>query len=415
MSSQLRTGITDEILVFLLAGGQGERLYPLTRDRAKPAVPFGGLYRIIDFTLTNCIHSGLRRVFVFTQYRSLSLERHVKRNYSFLPRELDEFIDSVPPQFRTSSHWYQGTADAVYQNVYLLERNRPKRVLILSGDHVYRLDYRDMLRQHIEREASMTIGVIEVPIDEATRMGVLEVDQDFRVIGFEEKPKNPKPIPGRPGIALASMGIYLFETQQLVREVSADAKTESSHDFGKDVVPRMVNSGQRVYAFPFRDDSGARPGYWRDVGTIDAYYDAHKDILGEQPAFNLSDPEWSFFSAQMRLPAAEILSSKGKRPEIVDSIVSNGCIVSGAIVRNSVLGPETHIKAGAIVEDSILLGRVTVGEGAHLRKVILDRENFIPDGMTIGLETDRDARDFVRSQGGVTAIARHTPMIRSVP
>ncbi len=408
-----RIANTDEILVFLLAGGQGERLYPLTRDRAKPAVPFGGLYRIIDFTLTNCVHSDLRRVFVFTQYRSLSLERHVRRNYSFLPRELDEFIDSVPPQFRTSSHWYQGTADAVYQNIYLLERERPRRVLILSGDHLYRLDYRDMLRQHVQAEAVMTIGVIEVPIDEATRMGVLEVDKDFRVVGFEEKPKNPKPIPGRPGIALASMGIYLFETQSLVREVSNDAKTESSHDFGKDVVPRMVNQGQRVFAFPFREGETNQPGYWRDVGTIDAYYDAHKDILGEQPAFNLSDPEWLFFSAQMRLPAAEILSSKGRKPEIVDSIVSNGCIVSGAIVRNSVLGPETRIRPGAVVEDSILLGRSVVGEGAHLRKVILDRENVIPEGMTIGLDPAKDARDFVQSAGGVTAIARFTEMIRS--
>lgn len=410
--TQRRQGITDDILVFLLAGGQGERLYPLTRDRAKPAVPFAGLYRIIDFTLTNCIHSGLRRVFVFTQYRSLSLERHVKRNYSFLPRELDEYIDSVPPQFRTSSHWYQGTADAVYQNVYILERERPRRVLILSGDHVYRLDYRDMLRNHLESEAVMTIGVIEVPIEEATRMGVLEVDAEFRVVGFEEKPRNPKPIPGRPGIALASMGIYLFDTEKLVREVSADAKTESSHDFGRDVVPRMVGSGQRVFAFPFRDGDSAQPGYWRDVGTIDAYYDAHKDILGEQPAFDLSNPNWSIFSAQMRLPAAEILSCNGKRPEVVDSIISNGCIVSGAIVRNSVLGPETVIRAGAIVEDSILLGRAVVGEGAHLRKVIVDRENQIPNGLAIGLDPERDARDFVRSAGGVTAIARYTQMIR---
>jgi glucose-1-phosphate adenylyltransferase len=403
-------GITDDTLVFLLAGGQGERLYPLTRDRAKPAVPFGGQYRILDFTLTNCIHSGLRRVFVFTQYRSLSLERHVKRNYSFLPRELDEFIDSVPPQFRTSSHWYQGTADAVYQNVYLLERHRPRRVLILSGDHVYRLDYRDMMRQHVEREATMTIGVIEVPLAEATRMGVLEVDRDFRVVGFEEKPERPKSIPGRPDVALASMGIYVFETETLVREVMGDAKTESSHDFGKDIVPRMVASGQRVYAFPFRDGASARPGYWRDVGTIDAYYEAHKDILGEDPEFNLSDPEWSFFSAQMRLPPAEILSFQGRKPEIVDSIVSNGCIVAGAIVRNCVLGPETRIKPGAIVEDSIVLGKVTIGAGAHLRKVILDRENTVPDGLVIGVDPERDARDFVRSPGGVTAIARHTQL-----
>lgn len=401
-------GITENTLVFLLAGGQGERLYPLTRDRAKPAVPFAGQYRIIDFTLTNCVHSGLRRIFVFTQYRSLSLERHVKRGYSFLPRELDEFIDSVPPQFRSASHWYQGTADAVYQNVYLLERDRPKRVLILSGDHVYRLDYRDMVRNHLDREAVMTIGVIEVPIEEATRMGVLQVDEEFRVVGFEEKPKNPKPIPGRPGVALASMGIYLFETETLVREVSADAKTESSHDFGKDIVPRMVATGQRVYAFPFRD--GEKPAYWRDVGTLDAYYEAHKDVLGENPAFNLFDPEWSTFSAQQRLPAAEFLTSHGKSPEVVDSIVCNGCIVAGAKVINSVLGPETRLRPGAIVEDSILLGKIVVGEGAHLRKVIVDRENEITPGMLIGLDPERDARDFVRSAGGVTALARRTQM-----
>ena len=397
-----------DTLVFLLAGGQGERLYPLTRDRAKPAVPFGGHYRIVDFTLTNCVHSGFRRVFVLTQYRSLSLERHVRRGYSFLSRELDQFIDTVPPQFRSSSHWYEGTADAVYQNIYLLERDRPRRVLILSGDHVYRLDYGDMFRRHLEREAAMTIGVIEVPIEEATRMGVLEVDESYRVVGFEEKPEHPKPIPGRSDVALASMGIYLFETETLVREVSWDAKHESSHDFGKDIVPHMVRKGAPVFAFPFRDRAGDRPGYWRDVGTIDAYFDAHKDILGEEPAFDIRDPHWPIVTFQPRLPAAEIRSSNGRAPEVLDSLVAGGTVVAGAKIQGSILGPEVRVGPGAEIEDSIILGRVTIGDDVRLKRVIVDRDVVIPAGRAIGVDPEHDAREFVRSPGGITAVARRT-------
>lgn len=394
----------QDTLVFLLAGGQGERLAPLTRDRAKPAVPFGGHYRIIDFTLTNCIHSGLRRVFVLTQYRSLSLERHVKHGYSFLSRELNEYIDSVPPQFRTASRWYAGTADAVYQNIYLLERDRPRRVVILSGDHVYRLDYRDMMRVQEERGAVMTIGVIEVPLEEATRMGVLEVDQDYRVVGFEEKPAHPKPIPGRPDLALASMGIYVFDTETLVREISWDAKRESSHDFGKDIVPNMVANGAPVYAFPFRDPARDRAGYWRDVGTIDAYFDAHKDILGESPRFDIRDRNWEIFTAQPRLPSAELRSSGGRRPEVIDTIISPGTIVAGARVTGSILGPEVEIAAGAEIEESILLGRTRVGRGVRLRRVIVDRDVILGDGLAVGIEPEREARGFVRSSGGITVI-----------
>lgn len=408
MIEVLRPGgeITDGVLAFVLAGGQGQRLYPLTRDRAKPAVPFAGPYRIIDFTLTNCIHSGLRRVFVFTQYRSLSLERHLKLGYGFLSRELGEFIDGVPPQFRTSSHWYSGTADACYQNIYLLERERPKRVLILSGDHVYRLDYRDMIRSHQEREAGMTIAVIEVPLDEARRMGVLEVDQDYRVVGFEEKPDHPKSIPGRPDVALASMGIYLFETDTLVREISWDAKRESSHDFGKDVVPHMVETGKPVYAFPFRERGTDRPGYWRDVGTLDAYFEAHQDVVGESPAFDLRDPSWEIFSVQARLPSAEIRSAGGMSPEVVDSLVSAGSVIAGARVLRSVLGPEVSVGPGSLVEDSILLGRTKVGAGVRLRRVIVDRDVVIPDGYVVGENPEEDALRFVRSPDGITALAQ---------
>ncbi len=403
----MELGITKDSLVFLLAGGQGERLYPLTRDRAKPAVPFAGHYRIIDFTLTNCIHSGFRRVFVFTQYRSLSLERHLKQGYSFLPRELDEFIDGVPPQFRSASHWYQGTADAVYQNVHLLERDRPRRVLILSGDHVYRLDYRDMARMHVESCAAMTIGVIEVPIAEATRMGVLEVDKDWRVVGFEEKPAKPKPLPGRPDTALASMGIYLFETETLVREVTFDAKKESTHDFGKDVVPHMVESGARVIAFPFRDRSGAT-AYWRDVGTIDAYFEAHADVLGEQPKFDLRDANWPVYSVRPMLPAAEVRTAGGKRPIVEDSMLSDGAVVAGATVRGSILGPDTRVMEGAVIEDSIVLGNVVIEKGAHLRRVIVDREATVKAGRAVGVDPEKDATGFVRSKGGITVVPQGT-------
>lgn len=401
-------GLTSDVLVFLLAGGQGERLSPLTRDRAKPAVPFAAQYRIIDFTLTNCVHSGLRRVFVMTQYRSLSLERHVKRGYSFLPREMGEFIDTVPPQFRTASHWYQGTADAVYQNIYLLERERPRRTLILSGDHVYRLDYRDMLCSHQEIDAAMTIGVIEVPIEEARRMGVLQVDQDFKVIGFEEKPDRPKPIPGRPDTALASMGIYLFETDALVRELSWDAKRESSHDFGKDIVPHMVKKGRAVYAFPFRDSTGEKPGYWRDVGTIDAYYEAHGDVLGEEPLFNLRSRDWPVITVLSRQPAAEILVAGGFRPEISNSMIAGGSVIAGATVTDSFLGASSYVRPGASVEQSIILGRCTIGEGARLKKVIVDRDVTIPKGMEIGYDAKADGRAFVRSKGGIAVVAQRT-------
>ncbi len=404
----MNLGITEDILVFLLAGGQGERLAPLTRDRAKPAVPFASHYRIIDFTLSNCVNSGLRRIFVLTQYRSLSLERHLRRAYSFLPRELDEFIDPVPPQFRSSSRWYQGTADAVYQNVYLLEAYRPKRTLILSGDHVYRLDYRDMLRRHLERDAKMTIGVIEVPIDEAKRMGVLAVDEEFRVVGFEEKPRNPKPLPGRPDTALASMGIYLFDTDTLVREISFDAKHESSHDFGKDVVPHMVETDARIFAFPFRASGGTSPAYWRDVGTIDAYFEAHRDTLGEEPLFNLKDERWPIYTYQPRLPATEILSANGVPPEVVDSVIASGSVVIGAVVKNTFVGPRVRIAAGATVEDSILLGRISIGPGARLRRVIVDRHNEIPDGMVIGAGLNDDLGDLTCSPDGITVIAQRT-------
>lgn len=402
--------LTSDTLVFLLAGGQGARLHPLTRDRAKPAVPFAGHYRIIDFTLTNCVHSGLRRVFVLTQYRSLSLERHVKQGYSFLPRELDEFIDTVPPQFRSASHWYMGTADAVYQNIYLLERNRPKRTLILSGDHVYRFDYRDMLRSHLESGASTTIGVIEVPLEEARRMGVLQVDRDYRVIGFQEKPDQPRPIPGRDDVALASMGIYLFDTETLVREVCFDAKRESSHDFGKDVVPRMVAEGARLFAYPFRNESGTAPGYWRDVGTVDAYFAAHGDVLGERPLLDLSDPNWPLFTVLPRLPAVEIRSAGDRLSQVVDSMIAGGSVIAGATVRDSVLGPDVHVAEGAVVEQSIVLGRVRIEAGAQLRKVIVDRDVRIPAGLTIGLHPDRDAGKFVQSPGGITVIAQRSPL-----
>jgi glucose-1-phosphate adenylyltransferase len=401
---------TRDTLVFLLAGGQGERLYPLTRDRAKPAVPFGGHYRIIDFTLTNCVHSELRRIFVMTQYRSLSLERHVKRGFQFLPRELGEFIDTVPPQFRSGSSWYAGTADAVYQNIDLMQAEKPKRLLVLSGDHVYRLDYRLMAEDHERTGAAMTIGVIEVPVAEATRMGVLEVDRSMRVVGFQEKPKQPKEIPGRPGVALASMGIYLFETETLVREVMWDAKRESTHDFGKDVVPHMVETGQRVYAFPLRDKNGAGAdaGYWRDVGTIDAYFDAHTDVLGKTPKFDLRDRAWPIFSVSSRLPPAEVRSDGSLRPDVVDSVLADGVVVAGASVHGSILGVDTVVGPGAELEDCILLGRTVIGPGAKMKKVVVDHDVVIPKDFVIGHDAKRDAEQFLRSPGGICVIGQGT-------
>ena len=350
-----------DVVAVLLAGGAGERLYPLTRDRAKPAVPFGGLYRIVDFTLSNCINSGLRKIFVATQYKAQSLNRHVRMGWNAVNTELGEFVEILPPQKRVGENWYLGTADAVYQNLYSIEREQPRWVIVLAGDHIYKMDYGKMLDVHIARGASLTVAAIEVPLADSRRFGVLEVDEDSRVVGFQEKPVSARPTPWSPGICLGSMGIYIFDTEVLVRELLRDAEEDSSHDFGKDIIPKLVSSGERVYAYLFWDENKKESKYWRDVGTLDAYYEASMDLIQVDPVFNLYDPDWPMRTYQPQFPPAKfVFAQDGRRGAAIESIVSSGCIVSGSEVHRSILTPNVRVHSYCAVEDSILMPNAVV-------------------------------------------------------
>jgi glucose-1-phosphate adenylyltransferase len=398
-----------DVLAVVLAGGKGSRLEPLTRDRAKPAVPFGGNYRIIDFTLSNCLNSDIRKILVLTQYKAMSLDRHITLGWrSYLCRELGEFIDVIPPQQRIDEKWYQGTADAVYQNIYALEQERPKHVVILAGDHIYKMDYSKLVASHEENNADLTIAALQVSLEEATQFGVMQVDKDNRIIGFEEKPAKPKPIPGDPNLAMASMGVYVFNAHFLFDELCKDATLpESSHDFGKNIIPSIINS-RRVYAFPFLDENRKAQAYWRDVGTIDSYFEANLELTTVDPPLNLYDMEWPVRTHQPSQPPAKfVFDSDDRRGGAHDSIVSSGVIVSGGHVTRSVIGPQSKIHSYAEVDESILFGRVSVGRRAKLRRTIVDKDVVIPEGFQIGydLELDRK-RGFTVTESGVVVVAR---------
>ena len=394
-----------DIVAVLLAGGAGERLYPLTRHRAKPAVAFGGPYRIVDFTLSNCINSGLRKIFIATQYKSLSLARHVRLGWSVINSELGEFIEMLPPQKRVGEHWYLGTSDAVYQNLYSLKQENPKWVLILSGDHIYKMDYSKMLDVHIARGAAVTVAAIEVPCEQAHRFGVVEVDDDRRVCGFEEKPEHPRRAPWSEGVCLGSMGVYIFDFEVLVRELARDAQQNTTHDFGHDVLPRLVASDERVFAYLFWDENKKGAQYWRDVGTIDAYYEASMDLVQVEPVFNLYDPEWPLRTYQPQFPPGKfVFADEQRRGTALDSIVSMGCIVSGGLVERSILCPNVRVNSYAHVQDSILLPNVVVHRHARVRRAILDREVVIPSGAIIGYDLREDRRRHTVSEGGVVVV-----------
>jgi glucose-1-phosphate adenylyltransferase len=397
--------MVDDALVILLAGGAGERLYPLTRDRAKPAVFFGGPYRIIDFTLSNCINSGLRRIFIATQYKSLSLNRHIRMGWSIVSEELGEFVEILPPQKRVSEHWYQGTADAVYQNAYSIVQESPHQVIVLSGDHVYKMDYAKMLRFHKERGASMTLAAIEVPLQDASRFGVLSVDQNDRVIGFIEKSPNPPSIPGSPGLALGSMGIYIFDTDVLLKALEADATRSTSHDFGKDIIPALI-AELPTYAYHFYDENKKASKYWRDIGTLDAFYDANMDLCGVDPEFNLYDPEWPMRTYQPQAPPAKfVFAEKGRRAgEALDSIISPGCIISGSRVMGSVLCPNVRVHSYGEIEQCILMPGVRVGRHARIRRAIIDRDVLIPRGAVIGFNPEEDRKRHTVTELGVVVV-----------
>jgi glucose-1-phosphate adenylyltransferase len=394
-----------DVVAVLLAGGAGERLYPLTRNRAKPAVTFGGPYRIADFTLSNCINSGLRKIFIATQYKAQSLNRHVRMGWSVVNPELGEFMEVLPPQKRVGEHWYLGTADAVYQNLYSIDRERPRFVIILSGDHIYKMDYGKMLDAHVARGAALTVAAIEVPQVDARRFGILEVDEDNRITGFQEKPATGRPSPWNPSACLGSMGVYVFDFETLSKALGTDAEEATSHDFGKDIIPRLVTAGERVYAYLFWDENKKESQYWRDVGTIDAYYEASLDLIQVDPVFNLYDPDWPLRTYQPQYPPAKfVFDEDGRRGTAVQSLVSMGCIVSGSRVERSILSPGARVHSFGTIEDSILMQNVTVNRHARIRRAILDRDVEVPAGALIGYDPAEDRRRHTVSESGVVVV-----------
>lgn len=398
------------VLALILAGGKGTRLEPLTRDRAKPAVPFGGVYRIIDFALSNCINSGLRKILVMTQYKAASLDRHINLGWRFLCRELDEFIDILPPQQRIDESWYQGTADAVYQNIYSIEKTRADYVLILAGDHIYKMDYAQLIADHIVSGAKVTIACIPATLEEGKQFGVMQIDANRRVVEFAEKPADPKPMPDDSTRCMASMGIYVFNSQFLYDELCRDAtEPESSHDFGKDIIPRAIRE-HLVRAWPFRDKNTGKSLYWRDVGTLDAFYEANMDLIAVDPELNLYDRSWPMRTYQPQLPPPKfVFADDDTTPPRIgqarDSMVSTGCILSGGSVSRSVLSPRVRVNSYATVEGSILFEGVEIGRHCKIRRAIIDKGVKIPEGIQIGYDPDADReRGFTVTESGVCVL-----------
>jgi glucose-1-phosphate adenylyltransferase len=398
----------EKTISIILAGGVGSRLHPLTAERAKPAVPFGGRYRIIDFTLSNCLHSGLRRILVLTQYKSHSLQKHLRDAWSIYNTELGEYITPVPPQMRTGESWYSGTADAIYQNLFLLERSGAEYVLILSGDHIYRMDYAAMLQYHHDSGADVTVACLSVPLEEATSFGVLTVDADHRVVCFEEKPQNPRSIPGDPQHALASMGVYVFSMQQLVQLLHEDHARESMHDFGKDILPSILGD-HRVLAYGFGGTRGrvTVDRYWRDVGTLDAYYEANMDLLEPLPAIDLYQGDWPIRTYEgQHPPARSVHGRSGCEADIVNCMLASGTIVIGGTLKHAILFPNVRVEEGAVVENSILFHGVVVGEGARLQRCIVEKGVTIPPGERVGFDQAGDSERFTVSDRGIVVVPK---------
>jgi len=391
------------LTTIIMAGGRGERLYPLTRDRAKPAITFGGSYRIIDFTLSNCLNSGIRRIYVLTQYGSFSLDQHLRLAWNIMPGELGEFIWSIPPQQITVNRWYRGTADSIYQNLRLLQEERPTHVLILSGDHVYKMNYLEMLNFHLERDADLTVAAVMVPRRDATSLGVLKVDAYSRVVDFLEKPAEPPGLPENPDFSLGSMGVYIFRAENLVKEVILDAKRpDSGYDFGKNIIPAMINKS-KVFGFNFQAPGSSAPLYWRDIGQLDAYFEAHLDLLSASPAFDLHDPAWPIRGYVRGQAPAKYIS--GAAPvAIADSLIACGSIIEGASISRAVLSPEVKVHRGAAVEEAILWDRVEIGARAKIRRAIIEDGVRIPPGFTIGYDPDADRSRFPVSEAGVVVV-----------
>lgn len=402
-----------KVLTFIMAGGKGERLLPLTKDRTKPAVPFGGVYRIIDFTLSNCINSGLRKIYVLTQYKSASLQRHIRLGWNILPSELAQFIEILPAQQRIGDSWYLGTADAIYQNLYTVEIDKPDEVLILAGDHIYKMNYYTLIDFHREVDADLTVGVVEVEKERAAHLGIVEVDSSGNVKGFQEKPAKPKTIPEQPDKVYASMGIYVFKHPVLEKELQDDAKKKNStHDFGKDIIPQMLKEGLKVAVYNFMDENKHEAKYWRDIGTIDAYYEANMDLVEVNPVFNLYDQDWPIRTYQEQFPPVKTVFSgeeiAGRVGLVLDSLLSAGSIVSGGKVSRSILSPNVRINSYAQVYESILMEGVNVARYAKLKKAIIDKDVSIPEGMVIGYDLAEDKKRFFVSESGIVVVAKGT-------
>ncbi|MEN8108199.1 MAG: glucose-1-phosphate adenylyltransferase [Pseudomonadota bacterium] len=397
--------LTRSTLALILAGGRGSRLRQMTRWRAKPAVPFGGKFRIIDFPLSNCLNSGIRMIGVLTQYKAHSLIQHIQNGWGFLRGEFGEFIELLPAQQRIEPSWYAGTADAIYQNLDIIRTHQPEYVLILAGDHIYKMDYGPMIAHHVEKSADLTVGCIEVPLDRARAFGVMTVEADGRVAEFAEKPEQPTPVPGSPDKALASMGIYIFNTAFLYEQLIKDAdQTYSTHDFGHDIIPKLI-AKYRVFSYPFRESMTGETAYWRDVGTVDAFWEANLELIGVLPELNLYDEQWPIWTYQEQLPPAKfVFDDEDRRGMAVDSMVSGGCLISGATVRHALLFSNVKVSSYAVVEDSVLLPNVTVGRHCRISRTVVDKGCELPDGIIIGENRADDEERFYVSPGGVILV-----------
>ena len=399
-----------KVLAMIMAGGKGERLYPLTRDRAKPAVPFGGTHRIIDFTISNCVNSDIRKIYILAQYKSLSLDRHIQRAWNFLSSRVGEFVYIIHAQQRINETWYKGTADAIYQNFYSLQQERPDLVLVLSGDHIYKMDYRPMIEEHLKKKADLTIATYEVPASQSRHFGVLQIDKTRRIRGFQEKPAKPKTIPGKPDSILANMGVYIFNTDVLVKRLIENARrADSEHDFGKNIIPSMLK-GDRVFAYSHIDSATGKPAYWKDVGTIEAYYEANLDLLSDTAGIDLYDRKWPIYTYEKQAPPARITGFEERNNTLygmaANSMISKGCRIRGAHVSNSLLSPNVSIGQYSTVKGSVVLDNVTIGRDCIIQNAIIDKEVVIPDGTEIGCNLKRDARTFTVTESGIVVIAR---------
>ena len=398
--------LTSGTLAVVMAGGRGERLKQLTMHRAKPAAPFGGKFRIIDFVLSNCVNSGIRQIAVLTQYKAQSLIEHVQRGWGYLRGEFGEFVDVIPAQQQIGRHWYRGTADAVYQNLNYLRTHGPKHVLVLAGDHIYTMDYGPMIAYHVEKNAAITIGVVEVPRERARDYGVLSVTEWNRVTKFSEKPLEPEPIPGRPDVALASMGIYVFNAELLEQLLAADAtRAGSQHDFGKNIIPEAI-AELHVFAYAFQDVRTRAQAYWRDVGTLDAYYEANMELIYVHPELNIYDEEWPIWTYQVQRPPAKFVldDDDGRRGTAINSMVAGGCIISGALVRESLLFSDVRVDERTVIHASVVLPRATIGRSCVIQRAILDEGCKVPDNMQIGVDVAADARRFEVTARGVVLV-----------